>query len=400
MKKLNNSSIRLSKKCHCDERSEEAISYFPHRIGIATLPSVARNDRRGLFRQLIILLLIVMWFLPMLLSSAHGEDKKAAPNKERINSVVGKGLDYLARTQNANGSWTCQIGYKLNDTYQGEENVNENVGITAIAGIAFLAQGNVPGKGKYGTNVEKAVQFVLSCARETDGYITKHGTRMYEHGFATLFLAEVYGMTKREDIKSRLKNSAQLIINSQHPDGGWRYQPSPLDADISVTVTTLQALRACRNVGIAVPKEVIDKAVSYVKKSYIALPDAMGAFNYQLTPPTRISFALTSAGVTSLMSAGEYNTPEIQRGINYILKNLPGSYGDYHYYYGHYYAVQALFQAGGKNWEQYFGRIRNEIIVYQQPDGSWMDDVGPAYATAMACIILQIPNDYLPIFQR
>jgi hypothetical protein len=348
----------------------------------------------------LLLFLVIACFLAVLLSSAQGEDKKPAPNKERVNSVVGKGLDYLALTQNANGSWTCQIGYKLNDTYQGEENVNDNVGVTAIAGIAFLAQGSVPGKGKYGTNVEKAVQFVLSCARETDGYIAKHGTRMYEHGFATLFLAEVYGMNKREDIKSRLKNSAQLIVNSQHPEGGWRYTPHANDADISVTVTILQALRACRNVGISVPKEVIDKAVSYVKKSYVALGESMGAFNYQLTPPSRISFALTSAGVTALMSAGEYNTPEVQRGINYILKNLPTAYANYHYYYGHYYAVQALFQAGGKNWEQYFGRIRNEIIVYQQPDGSWTDDVGPVYATAMACIILQIPNDYLPIFQR
>ena len=346
----------------------------------------------------LLLFLAISCFLPLLLSSVQGEDKKPALNKERINSVVGKGLDYLARTQNANGSWTCQIGYKLNDTYRGEE--NDNVGVTAIAGIAFLAQGSVPGKGKYGANVEKAVQFVLSCARETDGYITKHGTRMYEHGFAMLFLAEVYGMTRREDVKSRLRSSTQLIVNSQHHEGGWRYQPSSLDADISVTVTILQALRACRNAGIAVPKEVIDKAVSYVKKSYVALPGTMGAFNYQLTPPSRISFALASAGVTALMSAGEYNTLEIQRGINYILKNLPTAYGDYHYYYGHYYAVQSLFQAGGKNWEQYFSRVRNEIIVYQQSEGYWMDDVGPVYATAMACLILQIPNDYLPIFQR
>jgi len=338
----------------------------------------------------------------MLLSPVQGEDKKVKPDKGRINSIIEKGLDYLARTQNSNGSWTCTVGYKLNDTYDGEQ--KENVGVTAIAGIAFLAQGSIPGKGKYGTNVERAVQFVLSCARETDGYITKHGTRMYEHGFATLFLAEVYGMTKREDIKSRLKKSTQLIINSQHSNGGWRYQPYPHDADISVTVTTLQALRACRNAGIAVPKEVIDKAVSYVKKSYVALSESMGAFNYQLTPPTRISFALTAAGVTSLMSAGEYNAIEVQRGINYILspKNLPTIYGDYHYYYGHYYAVQALFQAGGKNWEQYFSRIRTEIIIHQGTDGSgsWTDEVGPVYATAMACIILQIPNDYLPIFQR
>jgi hypothetical protein len=326
------------------------------------------------------------------------ESRQPATDKNRINSAVLKGLDYLARTQNANGSWTCAIGYKLNDTYQGKE--YDNVGITAIAGIALLAHGSTPGKGRYGAQVERAVQFVLSCARETDGYITRHGTRMYEHGFATLFLAEAYGMVKRDDIKGKLKNSVQLIINSQHPSGGWRYQPYPTDADISVTVTILQALRACRNSGIAVPKEVIDKAVNYIKKSYVQIDSNMGAFNYQLTPPTRISFALTSAGVTSMMSAGEYNTPEIQKGVSYILKNMPENYGDYHYYYGHYYAVQALFQFGGKSWEQYFSRVRNEIIVYQQADGTWQDDVGSPYATAMACIILQIPNDYLPIFQR
>lgn len=323
--------------------------------------------------------------------------QKVQEEKNRLNNIVEKGLDYLARTQNPNGAWTCRVGYKLNETYQGDE--YDNVGVTAIAGLALLAQGSVPGRGKYGANIEKALQFVLSCVRETDGYITKYGTRMYEHGFATLFLAEVYGMSRREDIKGKLRKSTQLIINSQNSDGGWRYQPSPIDADISVTVTILQSLRAAHNVGIAVPKEVIDKAVKYVKRSQ--RPD--GAFNYQLTEPhypSRVSFPLAAAGVTSLISAGEYNTPEVQRGILYILNNMPTIYGDYHYYYGHYYAVQSLFQSGGKNWEQYSRRVQNEIIAQQQPDGSWRDDVGPPYATAMAAIILQIPNDYLPIFQR
>lgn len=323
-------------------------------------------------------------------------DNNGENENNRINNIIEKGLNYLAQTQNQNGSWTCRVGYKLNETYQGEE--YDNVGITAIAGIAFLAHGSVPGRGKYGANIEKALQFVLSCVRETDGYITKYGTRMYEHGFATLFLAEVYGMSRREDIKGKLKKSTQLIINSQNPDGGWRYQPSPIDADISVTVTILQSLRAARNVGIAVPKEVIDKAVGYVKRSQ--RPD--GAFNYQLIEPSRVSFPLVAAGVTALMSAGEYNTPEVQKGIRYMMdpRNMPSIYGDYHYYYGHYYAAQVMFQAGGKNWQQYFQRVQNEIITQQQPDGSWIDDVGSPYATAMATIILQIPNDYLPIFQR
>jgi len=322
---------------------------------------------------------------------------KEQKEKQKLAALVKKGLDYLAKTQNSNGSWTCRVGYKLNDSYLGEE--YDNVGITAIAGIAFLAHGDTPGRGKYGANVEKALRFVLSCFRETDGYITKHGTRMYEHGFAALFLSEVYGMSLREDIKSKLKGSVQLIINSQTPEGGWRYQPSPIDADISVTVTILQALRSARNVGIAVPKEVIDKATSYVKKSQ----NPTGSFNYQLNVITRVSIPLAAAGVTSLMSAGEYDTPEVRKGIQYILDELrrdPMPYGDYHFFYGHYYAVQAFFQAGGKNWERYFPPVRNEIIQNQQIDGSWIDEVGEAYATAMATLILQIPNDYLPIFQR
>jgi hypothetical protein len=350
---------------------------------------------RPLFKICFIVLVMLLMIIRYSLSEQSSKqlDNNGSENV-RVKKVIEKGLDYLAQNQNQNGSWTCRIGYKLNETYQGEE--YDNVGVTAIAGIAFLAQGSVPGRGKYGTNIEKALQFVLSCVRETDGYITKYGTRMYEHGFAALFLAEVYGMSFREDIKGKLKKSTQCIINSQNSDGGWRYQPIGVDADISVTVTILQALRAARNVGIAVPKEVISKAIAYVKKSQ----RFDGSFNYQLMEPSRVSFPLTAAGVTSLMSSGEYNTPEIQRGIRFLINNMPTVYGDYHFYYGHYYAAQVMFQSGGKNWQQYFQRIQNEIITQQQSDGSWTDDVGPAYATAMATLILQIPNDYLPIFQR
>jgi hypothetical protein len=349
--------------------------------------------------MILILRSVILSVLAILFLFTHGRtitlsEKQEDTDKKMLQEKVERGLNYLARTQNQNGSWTCRVGYKLNDTYQGEE--YDNVGVTAICGIAFLSQGSTPGRGKYGQNVEKAIQFVLSCSRKTDGYITRHGSRMYEHGFATLFLAEAYGMSKREDIKEKLRKSAQLIIASQNSNGGWRYQPAPIDSDISVTVTILQALRATRNVGIAVPKEVIDKAVQYVKRSQ----QAGGAFNYQLTPPSRVSFALTAAGVTSLLSAGEYDTPAIQQGIRFMLNNMPAVCGDYHYFYGHYYAVQSFFQAGGKNCEQYFRRLQNEIIPKQLPDGSWTDDVGSPYATAMACIILQITNDYLPIFQK
>ena len=71
-----------------------------------------------------------------------------------------------------------------------------------------------------------------------------------------------------------------------------------------------------------------------------------------------------------------------------------------HYFYGHYYAVQAMYTAGGKYWAEWFPYIRDELIARQRPDGSWFDQVCGHYATAMACLVLETPNNYLPIFQK
>lgn len=327
------------------------------------------------------------------LPSTQGKDPK-------VKSAVERGLDWLAKNQNENGSWTCRIGCKLNESYIGKE-VNDNIAVTALAGLAFMAQGSTPGRGKYGKNVKLALDFILDSARESDGYITKHGSRMYEHAFATLFLAEIYGMSQRDDVKSKLKKAMSLIVQSQNKDGGWRYQPSPIDADISVTVTTLQALRAGRNVGISVPKDVIDKAMKYIKSS--ASPD--GSFKYQLTGDARTSPALTAAGVVAMMSAGGdfYNSKEVENGLRYLRLHIPTPNNNqypYHYFYSHYYIAQAMYQGGEKYWDEYTPVISRDFLAAQKEGGYWEDDVGPTYATAMATLILQIPSEYLPIFNK
>ncbi len=352
--------------------------------------------------------LIFSLVLPLLVlggSFSFSENKKGLPADDpftrRVNQSVERGLAYLAKTQNANGSWTCRVGYKLNNNYEGTEKF-DNVCITSLAGLAFMANGNLPGRGKYGKNVSRALDFVLSCCRESDGYITKHGTRMYEHAFATLFLAEIYGMSPRADIKQKLKKAADLIVRSQNAEGGWRYQPAPIDADISVTVTPLQALRAVRNAGISVPKKTIDRAINYIKKC--SRPN--GSFSYQLRSFTRQSPALTAAGVTALMSAGDYDAPEVIRGLKFLALHkaeppaLPNKTFNYHFLYSHYYCSQAMYQAGGRYWNNYYRDVYGQLLARQFDDGYWSDDVGRPYATAMACIIMQIPNEYLPILQR
>ena len=105
--------------------------------------------------------------------------------------------------------------------------------------------------------VQKAVDFLLSRF-QPNGFIfdegnTGHGP-MYDHGFATLFLAEVYGMTRTPRVRNSLERAVQLIINSQNKEGGWRYEPDSKDADLSVTICQIMALRARGTRGSSSPK--------------------------------------------------------------------------------------------------------------------------------------------------
>ena len=101
---------------------------------------------------------------------------------------------------------------------------------------------------------------------------------MYSHGFGTLFLAEAYGITHRLEFREKLQNAVKLIIDSQNDEGGWRYQPIRRDADISVTICQINALRAARIAGLHVPKATIDAYIRYVKQSQ----NADGGFRYML----------------------------------------------------------------------------------------------------------------------
>lgn len=323
--------------------------------------------------------------------------------------AIDRGLEYLRRTQNPDGSWTDKVGRKVHNTYRGM--TAPHVGVTALAGLAFLASGSLPGQGpqeKHCAAVHKALDFVIDQTQD-HGFISANGSRMYSHAFATLFLAEAYGTglyPNPDKLQDRLKRAVRLIVNSQNQLGGWRYLPLAPDADMSITVCQVMALRAARNAGITVPRETIARAVNYVTASFTPTTGSGGgAFYYQISPDDpelqhRYSFALTACGVTTLYGAGEYNSSQVRQGLLYLWHNCPPreyARNRFDYYYGHYYAIQAAFQAGGDYWVRWYEDVKNDLLALQESDGSWTELVGPNYATAMAAIILQMPNQYLPI---
>jgi hypothetical protein len=337
-------------------------------------------------------------FLASLAAGLASSRLLAAPSTERsaarlltepAQAAIERGLARLAKRQSDDGAF-------------GSGGYSHNVAVCSLAGLAFLGNGSTPGRGAYGKELRRVLDFVEHHA-QANGFVcnegdTSHGP-MYDHGFGTLFLAEAYGMTPDDSLRDRVTRAVKLIVSTQNREGGWRYEPRPFEADLSVTISQIMALRAARNAGVFVPNDTVEKCIDYVKRSQ----NADGGFMYTLQGgPSQ--FARSAAGLVALYSAGIYEGDEITRGLEYVMKHLPTEKDpnrDAHYLYGHYYAVQAMWHAGGEHWEKWYPAIRDTLVSQQKKDGAWQDlSIPGEYATAMACIILQMPNNYLPIFQR
>jgi hypothetical protein len=308
--------------------------------------------------------------------------------------AIDRGLAWLTKRQILSGRNEGAFGH---GGYPG------GVAVCSLSGLAFMCSGNPPGQGPFGRNIDRCVKYINSCVQDS-GFISVPGIgqdQMYGHGFATLFLSEVYGMSDRQEVDStvgeKLRKAVKLTCQCQNDAGGWRYQPVKSDADLSITICQIMGLRAARDAGLQVPDEVRSRCIDYVKKSQ----NGDGGFRYQIGGGSGSTFPLTAAGVVSLYSAGIYDGEPVTKALKWLMNYLPGkgSNNTGHFFYGHYYAVQAMWHAGGEYWSKWYPAIRDTLLARQAGDGSWPDpEVCPEFGTAMACIILQMPNNFLPIF--
>ena len=331
---------------------------------------------------------------------ARGEDGLPLPAliTPETQKAINRGLEYLARSQSREGAWRHQTG--MGGQYP--------VAMTALAGLALLSSGSTATEGKYAPQISRAANFILN-SRGKEGLISRReeeGRSMYGHGFSMLFLGQLYGMEddpqKQERIHQMLQGAAALTARSQSRLGGWMYTPDMNSDEGSVTITQLQGLRSARNAGVAVQKEVIDKALGYLEKS--ARPD--GGIAYRASGGGQSRPPITAAAVACWYNAGQYEHPLAIKALEYVKQRIgrsPASGGHVwgHRYYAHLYMAQVMWLSGSENWEWYFPSMRAWLLREQAADGSWTGDgVGKTYGTAIALVILQVPYGYLPILQK
>lgn len=323
--------------------------------------------------------------------------------RSAVQDVVYKGHVYLTQSQNANGSFS--IGKKN----QGAKRAP--IAVTALACLSFMAGGNTPYCGEFSAPLKKGLNYLLSiCDLETGIFYADGDTtsRMHGQGYAMLALAEAYGMFGMDEasgnhkkIGKALRKSVDLVSKIQSEVGGWYYNTSiSNDHEGSITICIVAALRAARNSGVHVDKQVIDKAVSYVRRSQ----KRNGAFSYKLNDD-KTSYALTAAAVATLNYTGEYDSKAIDLGMEFMQKKDPilnivtlENYPQY----ARFYAAQAYYQYKNlSNWNRWFPRFVRECKGLQYPDGSFSNQqFGAVYATAFTTLTIQVSRGYLPIFQR
>lgn len=313
---------------------------------------------------------------------------------DEVDKSIMRGLTYLSISQNEDGSYEGRNG--------------KTTAIPALVGMAFLSHGHTPTDEKFGPTINRCIDYVLDHGDPQTGYFGKPGNgRMYAHSIATLFLAEVSGMVdpaRQKRIDTILPKSVLLLLNAQKiskndsHQGGWRYEPTSRDSDMSCSGWALMALRSCRLNGGDVPSEAIDNAVKYV----------LGCFNYNVggfgyQNKNQYFETLTGAGILCLELCGEHGHEYSFRASQYLLKNYKSLSSRDYRFYGMYYTAQGLFQIGGNVWENFKHWMYNHWIPKQANDGSWCgrgEEDSKAYATSMMILSFSVPYRQLPIYQR
>lgn len=288
-----------------------------------------------------------------------------------------KAIQYLAKTQQADGSWPGQYG--------------REPAIVALSMLSILAHGEDPNSGPYRVTVHRCIDYLLSNQNQGTGYI---GNTMYNHGFSTLAIAEAYGAVQDDRLGPALQKAVDLILTSQshNPYGAWRYSPESSDADTTVSGAQMVALLAARNAGIGVPEEAINKGLKFFASCQT--PD--GGIGY--TAPGGPNSTRTAIG-SLVFSLSKQQKSAVYKGTLAYLKNNPMNEVQYREYFL-YYAAQAMFRGGPGTFDVWNAANVKQLVSSQATDGSWNGQLGPAFSTAASLLSLALNYRLLPIYER
>jgi len=340
------------------------------------------------------------------------------------------GLEWLKAHQSPDGSWDCDHFFdncgKINPstTCDGAGQAANDVGMTGLALLAFLGDGNTGTEGPYKDVVNRGVIWLKKQQDPDTGLLgEKIGhAYIYNHGIATLALCEFYYFGRNPLYRRLTQDAVNYITTARNPYSAWRYDVPPTgDNDTSVTGWMVFALKSAEESKLTVDEEAYAGALSWLDE--VTDPsngrcgyDSMGSASSRIErkndhfPPEK-GEAMTAVGLLSRIFMGQ--TPEehpiMKKSADLMVRKLPewdpDGFGTdmYYWYYGSY----ALYQMGGSQWEAWQKAMEKAVVDSQRKDGdekgSW-DPVGPwgysggrIYSTALMTLCLEVYFRYAKV---
>jgi hypothetical protein len=356
------------------------LAEAPSEADVEPLPEIARNDSPLTFKDY---------------GSRSSEGRARALDRYGghlggiTEPAVRRALDWLKEHQQPDGSWAPN-----------------NVAMTGLALLTFLAHGETTASTNYGGTIELAIRYLLQRQSPAGAFVdTSKQYGPYEHGIATYAIAEAYGMMRIPTLKPAMEKAVEVILDGQQVDGGWDYSYGRSGRrDTSVAGWQIQALKAAYIGGAENPrlKDAFRWASLDLRNAQV---EGAGWFRYSdKTSPS--SPGLTGVGVLCLDLLGESGSREVREGLaalsrtEFRWRNAQGWA-----LYGGYYITQAKFHEGGPAWRKWNAQFANEYAHAQNEDGSWTapDEAerkfGPVYSTTLAALTLQVYYRRLPTFE-
>ncbi len=320
---------------------------------------------------------------------------EAAKKDPAWEKAINQGLNWVARNQSPiRGNWTAG---------------NYPTAMTALGGTALICSGATTTQGPYAKNIRRTVDYLLSKSRSNGliGDPTTDNRYTYGHGFSMLFLSQVLGEEQDEETRQllieTLTKAVDFSCKAQTKSGGWGYVSAKDGNDFdegSTTITQVQGLRGCRNAGIPVPAEVIERAKKYIYDC----KNQDGGISYSSRNRGSSRPAITAAALAALYNAGDYSGEHVPDMLEYCKKALhtittgTRSFGHWHYTYLYY--AQVVYRQGRKEWNPFRDKLYAKLVSEQNDEGFWSGNIGPIYVTSCNLIMLQLDKAYLPIYQR
>ena len=335
-------------------------------------------------------LLVILSLFPGVLRAQSPALRFGGEIPPDVDRIYERGLAWLAQKQAPDGQWP---------------DGNSGAGQTGICLMAFLASGEDPNYGRYAPNIRRAIRSLILAQDKITGYLPNS---MYHHGFGMLAQAEAYGAVDESQLwDSSTPPASQRPIgqvldlaircavtsSAKNSFGAWRYSPDAADADTSVAAAVLMGLLACRNAGLQVPDDTINKGVEYIRRStakngYVSYSGGFGGGG--------TSYARSSLAALVFSVARHKDWEEFGATLKSISGDLEHRESGHPEYY-RYYAAQALFQGDYEAWQKWNRFTLRFLKDTQNADGSFS---GGSYQTGMSLLALGLNYRFLPIYER